>query len=139
MNYLFEIEEVEMAIKKILIDFLFCTLSFAAFIEAANAAEATRSWGASSNVGTQLASSTGYHQLGGQSAQIVASGGDNRSINKSSTSCGVCIYNNNTGNNNVIEGNTSNSTNSGSVTSSANFNDTSLISTNVASNGANGK
>ena len=128
-----------MAIKKILIDFLFCTLSFAEFNEVASAAEATRSWGASSNVGTQLASSTGYHQLGGQSAQIVASGGDNRSINKSSTSCGVCIYNNNTGNNNVIEGNTSNSTNSGSVTSSANFNDTSLISTNVASNGANGK
>ena len=128
-----------MAKNKNLIVLLFCMLNFAVCNEVASAAEATRSWGASSNVGTQLASSTGYHQLGGQSAQIVASGGDNRSINKSSTSCGVCIYNNNTGNNNVIEGNTSNSTNSGSVTSSANFNDTSLISTNVASNGANGK
>lgn len=88
------------------------------------AGESTRAWGSSSNVSTQLATNAGYHQLAGQTAQIISTGGDTRSINKSSTSCGVCIYNTNTGNNNTIQGNTSNSTNTGSVTSTASFTDT---------------
>lgn len=117
--------------KKIAIAILLTATTNIAFISTVAAAEATRAWGASSNVGTQLVSSAGYHQVAGQSAQIIATGGDSRSVNKTSTSCGICIYNTNTGDNNSIQGNTSTSTNTGSVTSNANFNDTALVSTNT--------
>lgn len=101
------------------------------------AAESSRAWGASSNITNQLHSSSNYHLAAGQNAQIIGTGSDTRSINKTSTSCGVCIYNTNTGNNNTIQGNTTTSTNTGSVTSTANFTETSLVTTNAAGNGAN--
>ena len=101
------------------------------------AADSTRAWGASSNTTTQLSSSAVYHQVSGQSAQIIGTGGDTRSINKTTNSCGVCIYNTNTGNNNSIQGNTATSTNTGSVSSTSSFADVATVSTNGINEGFN--
>jgi len=93
------------------------------------AADSVRAWGSSSNTNMQLQASSSYHQVGGQTAQIVNSGGETRITYKTVTTCGVCTYNTNTGNNNTIDGNSVTSTNSGSVTSTATFTETSLITT----------
>lgn len=106
-------------------------------ISSAFAADSVRAWGSSSNTNMQLQASSSYHQIGGQAAQIVSSGGDTRAMYKSVTTCGVCTYNTNTGNNNTIDGNSVTSTNSGSVTSTTSFTDTSLITTNAPAAAAN--
>ena len=112
---------------------------FAAATSSVLAADSVRAWGSSSNTNMQMQSSASYHQIGGQSAQIVSSGGDTRAIYKSVTTCGVCTYNTNTGNNNTIDGNNVTSTNSGSVTSTTSFSDTSLITTTTPTTAANTK
>ncbi len=105
-------------------------LSLLVVTPATFAADSTRAWGASSNVSTQMQSSSSFHVVAGQSAQIVSSEGDTRPVYKSVTTCGVCTYNTNTGNNNTIDGNSITSTNTGSVSASTNFSDTTLVTTN---------
>lgn len=101
------------------------------------AADSTRAWGASSNTANQMQSSAAYHVAAGQSAQIIGTGSDTRPIYKTVTTCGVCIYNTNTGNNNTIQGNSVTSTNSGSVSAAASFTDTTLVTTNQPTTAAN--
>lgn len=110
--------------------YISAALSLVILTPAALAADSTRAWGASSNVSTQMQSSSSFHVVAGQSAQIIGTGGDTRPLYKSVTTCGVCTYNTNTGDNNTIDGNSITSTNTGSVSASTNFSDTTLVTTN---------
>ena len=84
------------------------------------AGEAASAWGTVSTNTRALVSAT-LHKTEGDNAQIASVGNGVSTMYRSISSCGYCVYNQITGNQNSINGNTITGSNSGQVTSTGNF------------------
>jgi hypothetical protein len=93
----------------------------AASATAASAGDATHGWGTmtAQTPGVLFIQNAQMHELDSAAAQIVESGGN--STFRNLTSCGVCVTFTIQGNDNSINDNTINSTNSGSQSANGRF------------------
>jgi len=109
-----------MTIRKITIAF---AITAALVGETAQAGQSASAWGTLGNGGGRATaiSSAQLHQLEDANAQAATIGNSVTTMYRSITSCGYCVYNQITGNDNSINGNTISGSNSGTVTSNGTF------------------
>ena len=84
--------------------------------------EQSRGWGAGSRVTNPLTTSTAFHLQASKDATKALQINENDVITYSTTACGTCVSFQNTGNDFSVINNSVVSTNSGSVTSTSQFN-----------------
>jgi hypothetical protein len=100
-----------------------CLLAGFATSGGALAGDATVAWGTGGiggASGRMIASAT-LHATEGTNAQVETIGREVVGMNRSVTSCGVCVYNTIQGERNSINGNSVSGTNAGAVSSTARF------------------
>ena len=109
-----------MNIRKITIALMMAAGVSAGPAQAGQSSSAWATLGSGGGHGTAIASAQ-LHQLEATNAQAATIGNSVTTMYRSITSCGYCVYNQITGNDNSINGNTISGSNSGTVTSNGTF------------------
>ncbi|MEO0033372.1 MAG: hypothetical protein RIS94_3130 [Pseudomonadota bacterium] len=110
-----------MMTRKIVSAALALALGFSAATPA-SAGESSSAWGTMGNPGASRSlASAQLHNTEGSNAQTATIGNAVTTMYRSISSCGNCVYNQITGDQNSINGNTISSTNTGKTTSTGTF------------------